>query len=148
MTIDRDKLRELAQAATPAPWAVHHHEGYGWVLHSSERAAFVAGEWREEDGDFIAAADPATVLALLDALDRRESVAIENARRWGEVEQERDELRTLLGEAAKLMDGQLPGDVYRSTRDLHSRIAAALAKNAGARRSRTDTAIGGKVEAE
>jgi hypothetical protein len=64
------RLIALAEAATPGPWAAFHHEGYGWTIHCDERSNLVSGDWRETDGDFIAAANPSTVVALCQALLR------------------------------------------------------------------------------
>lgn len=57
-------LRKLAEAATPGPWD-----------HADLGAVWGAGGWvltdaSEDDGKFIAACDPQTVIALLDERDR------------------------------------------------------------------------------
>lgn len=90
MTIDTTKLRELAQNATPGPW-----EWCGWDNDSFEIVSGgfdsegrvigstvvqpdasdeegYGGVKRREDADYISAANPATVLALLDKLDGTE----------------------------------------------------------------------------
>ena len=90
MTIDTTKLRELAQNATPGHWT--QWEGRGWVHAGTPKAnaeGYMAGTFgqicRTDCGDFsdaqeiknaeyIAAASPATVLALLDELDRLRKV--------------------------------------------------------------------------
>jgi hypothetical protein len=66
MTIDTTKLRELAQNATPGEWDANRHlvfTGAGvpeWII------ANVRSGNAKNDADYIAAANPATVLALLD----------------------------------------------------------------------------------
>ena len=75
--IDRDRLRELAENATPGPW---EYPGELLGLPCSTvfagdpkrtHAAYVAG-MRPGDGEFIAASRTA-VPALLDALDQAEA---------------------------------------------------------------------------
>jgi len=90
VTIDTTKLRELGQAATPGPWT--QWEGHGWVMAGTTEATakgYMAGTdghvCRTDCGDFsdaqgiknaeyIAAANPATVLALLDEIDRLRTI--------------------------------------------------------------------------
>lgn len=76
---ERENLRRLAQAATPGPWntngrnEVGANDGrliaicFGRDSHT-EPAAFL-------NADYIAAAHPGAVLALLDALDAAEVLA-------------------------------------------------------------------------
>ncbi len=73
--IDHAKLRELAQAATSAPWGVEV-DGHGGT-HVTRRFDFfglqreiVAEDVTSEDAEYIAAASPDVVLALLDEIDR------------------------------------------------------------------------------
>lgn len=71
MTIDLDELERLAKAATPGPW--YAGEKNRWQLHDgrfirtshdhSGTAMVVSGGG---DADFIAAANPETVLALVE----------------------------------------------------------------------------------
>ena len=88
--IDTTNLRELAQNAAPGPWT--QWEGRGWVHAGTTEAnaeGYMAGTHgqvcRTDCGDFsdaqeiknaeyIASANPATVLALLDELDRLRKV--------------------------------------------------------------------------
>ena len=90
MTIDTQRLRELAQNATPGPWT--QWEGHGWVAAGTPEAnaeGYMAGTYgqvcRTDCGDFsdaqeiknaeyIAAANPATVLALLDEIKNSRAV--------------------------------------------------------------------------
>lgn len=91
MTIDTQRLRELARAATPGHWT--QWEGHGWVMAGAPEAnekGYMAGTHgqvcRTDCGDFsdaqgiknaeyIAAANPATVLALLDEVEKQKSRA-------------------------------------------------------------------------
>lgn len=65
MTIDKNRLKALAEAATQGPW---HHTGT-WV--SAERGNSVA-DCSRGDEEFIAAANPANILALLGEIERHE----------------------------------------------------------------------------
>lgn len=81
--IDRDRLRELAEnAMVEPPWedaGEWQTDGYaGYVVVSCEQDSggeydHVAETANERLGAFIAAADPNTVRALLDALDQAEA---------------------------------------------------------------------------
>ena len=86
MTIDTQRLRELAQNSTPGPWT--QWEGRGWIHTGSPEAnaeGYMAGTHGQvcrtdcddfsdaqeiKNAEYIAAANPATVLVLLDELDR------------------------------------------------------------------------------
>ncbi len=79
MTDDLATLRRMAEAATPGPW--HFHQDDGTALDISEVCIprpeedvdlSIASLLEDRDGAFIAAANPATVLALLDRLERAE----------------------------------------------------------------------------
>ena len=85
-----DALRKLCKSAAPGPWT--QWEGRGWVHAGTPEASatcYLAGIYgqicRTDCGDFsdaqeiknaeyIAAANPATVLALLDELDRLRAI--------------------------------------------------------------------------
>lgn len=74
MSVDTKSLRKLAEAATPGPWAVgpyYNRDGHGVgpVVHDVGHVnsdAVVAEHVVKEDAAFIAAANPQTVIALLD----------------------------------------------------------------------------------
>lgn len=75
--IDRNELRRLAQAATPGPWkVVKDHELPG--VHGGD--VILGGSFYDysvpddEDEAFIAAANPATVIELLDEIERLRAV--------------------------------------------------------------------------
>lgn len=85
--IDTTKLRELAQAATPGPWNCELDRGSRLRIYSETNSGIVDGcgccgspNCDDTDANFIVAANPATVLALLDELTRTQgSVAIASA---------------------------------------------------------------------
>ena len=81
MTIDTTKLRQLAQKATPGPWGYELDHGSYLRIYSDADSGIVDGcgccgspNCDEVNATFIAAANPATVLALLDKLDGTESM--------------------------------------------------------------------------
>lgn len=77
MTIDTTKLRELAQKATPGQWELRFFSDKTVVAQEKRRGEFrelllVVRQPRERhvrNAAFIAAANPATVLALLDEVE-------------------------------------------------------------------------------
>lgn len=112
---DHDELRRLAEAATPAyrlvqgecanpALAIDWYDGevvVFWPGSFNDRPDEDVLAWRM-DAEFIAAADPQTVLGLLDEIDRlrerQESADLANEgirlkRRAIKAERERDELR-------------------------------------------------------
>ncbi|HBO9008113.1 TPA: ead/Ea22-like family protein [Pseudomonas aeruginosa] len=80
---DHAELRRLAEAATPGPWTLYVPEDYqgpeelpGYGVECAEGRAIVWGALEPEtgcqfdrDAEFIAAANPKTILALLDEID-------------------------------------------------------------------------------
>lgn len=83
--VDRKRLRELAMAATPGPWRTHSagtsDDGVVRTIRdqskmSREVAITTTGDVTDEreaaNTEFIAAANPQTILELLDALDAAE----------------------------------------------------------------------------
>ncbi|MFG9596349.1 ead/Ea22-like family protein, partial [Pseudomonas aeruginosa] len=78
------ELRRLAKAATPGPWTLYVPEDYqgpeelpGYGVECAEGRAIVWGALEPEtgcqfdrDAEFIAAANPNTILALLDEIDQ------------------------------------------------------------------------------
>ncbi len=71
-----ERLRRLAEEATPGPW---RFDGFGgvWRGHGDEMVLAHIHPEGHADGAFMAAADPSTVLALLDELDRYKRGAAE-----------------------------------------------------------------------
>lgn len=124
MTIDINKLRRLAQAATPGPWYatgkltryVEARIDGGLIQEVAACGPTKAdggyGPQQEANARLIAAANPATISELLDRLEAAESEALEEARLNGmggereaaliakleAAEKERDALRTELNE--------------------------------------------------
>lgn len=71
--IDKRGLREAAEKATKGRWAVEFDdEIYSTDGVNHEQIAMVFSENEARDAAFIAAANPATVLALLDELEAAE----------------------------------------------------------------------------
>lgn len=83
--VDIGELRKLAEAATPGPWAawkMMSRNAYGVVARHAQMAAVdVCGTWDSDGGDehcvngminsaYIAAANPATIIALCDEVER------------------------------------------------------------------------------
>jgi hypothetical protein len=100
--IDTDALRKLCKSATPGPWEQINHIVFTetgdleWVVANARSGNSII------DAEYIAAANPATVLALLDELDRTKgSVAIAGAA-LSAAERELDRLRTIEAAARNL----------------------------------------------
>ena len=75
--IDTTKLRELAMKATPGPWLLRATEWNLYLVQSGREGdgSIVDTAYsRRNDIDYIAAANPATVLALLDEIDRLRTI--------------------------------------------------------------------------
>lgn len=78
MSIDLERLKALALAATPGPWdwdgRTVDEDGYVHIPECSYLVGLIclAGSYEgyQEDCDYIAAANPAVVLALLEQLTR------------------------------------------------------------------------------
>lgn len=71
--IDKRGLREAAEKATKGRWAVEFDdEIYSTDGVNHEQIAMVFSENEARDAAFIAAANPATVLALLDELEGKD----------------------------------------------------------------------------
>ncbi|EEZ0873240.1 ead/Ea22-like family protein [Escherichia coli] len=71
--IDKRGLREAAEKATKGRWAVEFDdEIYSTDGVNHEQIAMVFSENEARDAAFIAAANPATVLALLDELEAKD----------------------------------------------------------------------------
>lgn len=80
LVVEVGELRKLAEAATPGPWELvvsprnDERDWDEWFVGFQRGAGQVwfvedSTSMNEADAAFIAACDPATVLALLDALD-------------------------------------------------------------------------------
>lgn len=67
--------RELAEAATEAPWQarpLNHSGGNIWLVdvEPTTRAGFVAAEMTQHDAEHIAANDPESVIEMCDGIER------------------------------------------------------------------------------
>lgn len=93
--INLDELRRLATEATPGPWVVSSEDNIitgpnGEIVCADGSGAFVAVG--DDDARLIAAANPATILALLDEVEKLRkdvgrhinlrSLPIEEASEW------------------------------------------------------------------
>ncbi|ELD3491429.1 ead/Ea22-like family protein [Enterobacter hormaechei subsp. xiangfangensis] len=91
--IDKQALREAAEKATKGQWAVEFDdEIYSTDGVNNEQIAMVFSENEERDAAFIAAANPATVLALLDEL---EALKLANAAQDDHINQQQDRIDLL-----------------------------------------------------
>ena len=66
-----DRLRGLAQNCQPPNWQLDEHSDVVSVAHTVAEVAY------DEDAQFIAEANPATVLALIDRIEELEAKANE-----------------------------------------------------------------------
>ncbi|WP_281211780.1 ead/Ea22-like family protein [Pseudomonas fulva] len=136
MTIDKIRLKKLAEAATRGPWCWDKGEDprphtYGIATDADPECMVVNQDFgieMKEDAYFIAAACPTTVLALLAEIERldRESQNLSNQlgqcdrdRRAFRAERdqlkaENEELRKALGE----ISGQVDGNIRCAVRDV------------------------------
>ena len=107
-----EKLKRLAEAATPGPWSSHPNGYYG--VHSNTGTICSTGE-KIADALYIAAANPAAILELI---------------------QQRDELLAALKYARELVDdwGAYASNYMQEKHDLAGdidRLDAAIAKVEG-----------------
>lgn len=76
--IDNRVLREAAERATESDWIVDAHEGWHAVIPVADavNGNYIIAEFQgpesKRNRDFVAAANPATVLALLDELEAKD----------------------------------------------------------------------------
>lgn len=76
--INKQALRNLALRATPGPWTMEHENiWYSENGYTKHLAYFCQGDDVDDSQDdvntrYVAAADPSTVLALLDELEAKE----------------------------------------------------------------------------
>lgn len=76
MNIDKRALREVAERATKGEWSVQFgDEIYSTDGVENQQIAMVFSINDESDAEFIAAANPATMLALLDELEKEKGYA-------------------------------------------------------------------------
>ena len=76
--IDKRALREAAERATESDWIVDAHEGWHAVIPVADavNGNYIIAEFQgpesKRNRDYVAAANPATVLALLDELEAKD----------------------------------------------------------------------------
>ncbi|MFP8662719.1 ead/Ea22-like family protein [Enterobacter hormaechei] len=84
--IDKQALREAAEMATESDWIVDAHEGWHAVIPVADavNGNYIIAEFQgpesKRNRDYVAAANPATVLALLDELEAAEKRIAELSR--------------------------------------------------------------------
>ncbi|HHU2509629.1 TPA: ead/Ea22-like family protein [Escherichia coli] len=115
--INYQELREAAEKATKGKWAVEFDdEIYSTDGINHEQIAMVFSENESRDAEFIAAANPATVLALLDERERNqqyikrrdqenEDIALTVGKLRVELEAEKQRAKVLFMENARLKSG-------------------------------------------
>lgn len=126
--MDIAKLKELAEAATPGPWTINEKDPD--VLYEIEIGANAQGGYIEqkpyypmapelvEDARFIAAANPAAVLELIEQLEFAEGML-------AGFKEQRDELLAAL-------KGIATAHPNSTVRGLQQYAEAAIAKSGGA----------------
>lgn len=146
---DHAELRRLAKAATPGPWTLYVPEDYqgpeelpGYGVECAEGRAIVWGALEPEtgcqfdrDAEFIAAANPKTVLALLDEIDRLKA---ENDRlrqgmkgdydidAWLDWSKEKERIKSeneALRGALQAVEAEVDGNIRPLTRDLVNMVS-------------------------
>jgi hypothetical protein len=106
-------LRRLAEAATKGPWQTSERSGGGaYVRHGARTVADVRYSHGRDDAAFMAAANPQTVIALLnvrDAAEEADDAIIELVNTgWSSLSEQRalaarDRLRTVLSQLNEVM---------------------------------------------
>ncbi|HHG5663730.1 TPA: ead/Ea22-like family protein [Pseudomonas aeruginosa] len=144
---DTNKLKELAEKLAPAyqqPWESHRHSAsavtVGAVGEDGEYSDFIDvrisdysafDEHDDELGQWIAAATPKTVLALLDDIDRlkAENDSLRGALQAVDAEVDgniRPLTRDLVNMVSGLKNGSHPNDIYEQCDEIERIIGAAL----------------------
>ncbi|ELY4815882.1 ead/Ea22-like family protein [Cronobacter malonaticus] len=104
MTIDTAKLKAAAEKATPGPWrrtaTIFNGITYGPFSLTNEKV--LANVAEKANAEFIAAANPASVLELIAALEAARADCRENAARIAELE----EAKSLHDEGVSMLCGQ------------------------------------------
>lgn len=115
MTIDKQALRKAAEKATPGPWEMEQEniwftdaDGYTKHLMYAQQGDGVDDKQDHYNTAFIAAANPATVLTLLDDLVAAEKRIAELERSETQLIDERDNAESALNDAYKAVMGQAP----------------------------------------
>ncbi|OPA56531.1 ead/Ea22-like family protein [Pseudomonas aeruginosa] len=143
--MDTNKLKELAERATPGPWVVDAQQsgaifniesesGDLCIAMSQENPASTRLEMNEQrrvNAEFIAAANPQAILALLDEIDRlkAENEALRGALQAVQAEVDgnlRPLTRDLVNMVSGLKNGSHPNDIYEHCDEIERIIGAAL----------------------
>ncbi|EOD2530829.1 ead/Ea22-like family protein [Escherichia coli] len=126
--INYQALREVAEKATKGKWAVEFDdEIYSTDGINHEQIAMVLSENESRDAEFIAAANPATVLALLDERERNqqyikrrdqenEDIALTVGRLRVELEGKDSKIANLTAERDALREGEMGDARHSNTR--------------------------------
>lgn len=124
--IDKQALREAAEKATPGEWWIDSH-GMAMVAHQNDNTFIVfvtdgeqmgrairhedtgnLSHWRNDnDASFIAAANPATVLALLDELEAKDKRIAELESDNAYIRNRHKELDLLIGKNILVMQAAI-----------------------------------------
>ncbi|EMF7140925.1 ead/Ea22-like family protein [Klebsiella pneumoniae] len=104
------RMKAAAEKATPGPWYVHDKpcEDGNYGIDTSDKEFLAEAVvwwgfarqsiWREEDAKYIALANPANILALVEALEKAQTKAIEQGRTACELFDEVTALRQRIAE--------------------------------------------------
>ncbi|HFV7052823.1 TPA: ead/Ea22-like family protein [Escherichia coli] len=104
--INYQALREAAEKATKGKWAVEFDdEIYSTDGINHEQIAMVFSENESRDAEFIAAANPATVLALLDEINALEETRINDVCRIAELTKQLELAKSKLNEQREYYEG-------------------------------------------
>lgn len=95
--LDLTRLRELAEKASPGPW---FHTG-GTHIREKSGSNYVCDSYGEKDRDFIEAANPATILALLDEIESLQHTLATCRDKCRRLEKEADWLAKEMGSCNK-----------------------------------------------
>lgn len=109
MTTDLERLKALAMAATPGPWE-RKTNFYVCNKESTVVARVIAPltDQNAIDCAYIAAANPSVVLALIDRLERAESIAMTLDEQVSCLTNQRDEYKARAEHAEETVNGTLP----------------------------------------
>ncbi|EMQ9925856.1 ead/Ea22-like family protein [Enterobacter hormaechei] len=111
--IDKRALREAAERATESDWIVDAHEGWHAVIPVADavNGNYIIAEFQgpesKRNRDFVAAANPATVLALLDELEAAEKRISELESDNAYIKNRHKELDLLIGKNILVMQAAI-----------------------------------------
>ncbi|HGP3758231.1 TPA: ead/Ea22-like family protein [Klebsiella pneumoniae] len=140
-------LKAAAEKATPGPWYVHDKpcEDGNYGIDTSDKEFLAEAVvwwgfarqsiWREEDAKYIALANPASILALVEALEKAQRY-IEELREWNAgLAQESCERQQRISE---LLEGKV-GNALLERENHHVELVGKLAERIAELESRTVT---------